>query len=88
MQRTDAAKLETMTMRTLTLIALTWSLVVGAAVAAKAEDSAVLAPTGCNLPVSNIVRVHDVLCKGDAVCTQSVVDSICELSSLNMGVGK
>lgn len=65
-------------MRKIAFVAVTWVLLVGTIVAAKAEDTAVFVPAGCKLPADSMAEVHIVLCHSDTECTQRVVDVVCD----------
>jgi hypothetical protein len=66
------------------LIVTAWLFVVVGVSVANAQDM-VVAPQGCNIPASNMMPIHTVLCNGDIACTQKLVNDLCVLSTIEVG---
>jgi hypothetical protein len=68
------------------LIVTAWLfVVVGVSVANASDDGMVVAPQGCNIPASNMMPIHTVLCNGDIACSQKLVNDLCVLSTIEVG---
>lgn len=67
-------------MRTITIVAVLWSMLVASVVVAKAEDR-VEVPAGCSINADAMIAVHTVLCHADCECTQRVVDVVCDYNT-------
>lgn len=78
-------------MKTLSLIAIAWSLVVAGATLASAQDTAVLAPVStavdhasyliipatCHVNADSVAALHTVMCDGKVACTAKVLELVC-----------
>lgn len=68
------------------MLVTVWVVLVAAvSVAQASDDGMVVAPQGCNIPASNMMPIHTVLCKGDIACTQKLVNDLCVLSTVEVG---